>query len=226
MPAKNVLKQLSEECYYHVYNRGVDKNLIFNDDRDYQVFLYYLKLNLFPKDDPAYEKVSEKIHEYQKTDLEKKIDLLCFCLMPNHFHLLVYLKDSKSLPNLMRRVCNGYVGYFNKRWERVGPLFQSRYKAVMVDDEDQLLHLSRYIHMNPTLRGKTPAQSRINVYPYSSYSAFLGNIHIKWIKPNTILDYFRSGKSVGMKDMLSYQSFVEGFDEETSKAYIFGLTLE
>lgn len=226
MPAKNVLKQLAEGCYYHVYNRGVDKNIIFNDDRDYQVFLYYLKRNLFPIDDPGYEEISNKVRPCQMTDLEKKIDLLSFCLMPNHFHLIVYLKDKNSLPSLMRRVCNGYVSYFNKRWERVGPLFQSRYKAVLVDDEDQLLHLSRYIHLNPTLRGKTPAQSKLGIYPYSSYSAYLGNMHIKWLKPDTILDYFRSGKSMGMRDMLSYQSFVEGFDEETTKAYISGLTLE
>jgi len=226
MPAKNVLKQLAEGCYYHVYNRGVDKNIIFNDDRDYQVFLYYLKRNLFPADDPDYEEVSNKVRPCQRTDLEKRIDLLCFCLMPNHFHFIVYLKEKSSLPSLMRRVCNGYVSYFNKRWARVGPLFQSRYKAVLVDDEDQLLHLSRYIHLNPTLRGKTPAQSKLGIYPYSSYSAYLGSINIRWLKPDTVLDYFRSGRNIGAKDMLSYQSFVEGFDEEITKAYISGLTLE
>ncbi len=114
---------------------------------------------------------------------------------------------------MMNRIGTNYVMYFNKRYERVGPLFQGVYKAVMVESEEQLLHLSRYIHINP-LGIENKNFKKLIDYSYSSYGDYLGDRETNWLNSGEILSYFNSGKSTELKDYLSYQSFVEVYEEE------------
>ena len=199
MPAKNVIKQYLKNGYYHIYNRGVEKRTIFESDQDYKVFLRYLKEYLEPKDETSLRKelADVKIPWKEKNKILKKlllnnfykqIDLLCFCLMPNHFHLLVKQKTERGIEGFMKSFGTRYVLYFNKKHERVGGLFQNIYKAVLVKTDEQLLHLSRYIHLNPFPQG--PSLQRLEGYKYSSLPAYLGKWRAKWVKPNEILDYF------------------------------------
>ena len=131
------------------------------------------------------------------------ISFISYCLMPNHFHLLVKQKNATTIDTFMNSLCTRYAMYFNKKYKRVGVLFQDHYKAVRVASDEQLLHLSRYIHRNPIklLQGG-PLQS----YSYSSYQEYLGLRSSSWVASHLILDYFRKNKNASE----SYRSFVEG----------------
>ena len=160
MPAKNSIKEFISDSYYHLYNRGVEKRLIFQDEQDYSVFISYLKTYLVPKDleliNQTFSNPNSSPKDKDKAlkllrlnNFSKEIDLLVYCLMPNHFHLLVHQKSENSIDRFTNSIFTRYSMYFNKKYKRVGPLFQGLYKAVRVGSEEQLLWLSRYIHLNP-----------------------------------------------------------------------------
>lgn len=137
------MRHYEEDGYYHVYNRGVEKRIIFLDEQDYAVFLNLLKRHLSRK-----QHTDDRGAIYQS--YAGRIELLSYCLMPNHYHLLLYLNnDIKAIPELMRKVAGAYTSYFNKKHERVGPLFQGVYKASRITSGSYLLHITRYIHRNP-----------------------------------------------------------------------------
>lgn len=211
MPHRNTIRHFVENGIYHVYNRGVEKRIIFQDDQDYAVFLHLLKFYL----SPINPNQTHPFIEFQKfkivrprplANLENEVSLITYCLMPNHFHLLLKQTTSSGVTNLLRRVSTIYAMYFNKRYKRVGYLFQGKYKAVAVNEDSYLLHLSRYIHLNPSeLTGTDPVS-----YPYSSYAYYLGVKHATWVKPKIILDYFNKSELHPLfRSHQSYQDFVE-----------------
>lgn len=198
MPAKNALKTYVEKSYYHIYNRGINKEQIFLDEHDYKTFLSYLKLYLLVpclqgESSQAVLSPSKQLKNYAE-----QIKLAAYCLMPNHFHLLVWQNEADRINYFMRSLATKYVRYFNKKYERVGPVFQSVYKAVLIKDENQLLYLSKYIHRNPA--EILPARTLLVGYKYSSYGNYLGLFNQSWISP---LDFINR----------SYQAFVEENDE-------------
>ena len=218
MPARNIVKIYIENGFYHIYNRGVEKRDIFIDDQDYKVFLHFLKRYLtVPPESP------DRIQPGWKLDLFDKLILIAYCLMPNHFHLLIKQITKRVIADFMKALLNSYVRYFNEKYERVGPLFQGSYKGVLVDNEIYLLHLTRYIHLNPLeLNSKeVPPVDRWNLkeilekYPYSSYGDYLGKRHTSWVHPEEILAFFKTAQRTSLKDFLSYQSFVEDYKEDS-----------
>lgn len=220
MPAKNSLKFYIENGYYHIYNRGVEKRDIFLDENDYRMFLYQLKYYLgIPKEDDIKQK---------KRSIRSEIVLLGYCLMPNHFHLFIKQLTKTGMTKLLRAICTNYVCYFNKRYKRVGTLFQGKYKAALIENEPNLLHVSRYIHINPLELdrvGPWKGSDPLGQYPYSSYSFYLGLKAADWLNSNEILGYFKSAQKIHLRDILSYQSFVEDYPVD-SKDYIKNLALE
>lgn len=228
MPVKNAIKIYVPGCFYHVYNRGVEKRNIFLDNQDYQVFLFYLKSYLLPKElilkeidkrsDLSLEYKTEKVLEIQRLEnFNNRIELHCYVLMPNHYHLLLRQKEKRDLESFMRAINTRYSKYFNKKYNRVGPLFQSRYKAVLIKEENYFLHLSRYIHLNPKeiLEGK----KELLRYPWSSYPIYLREKNCLWVNREMILSYFKVKKGYGFS---SYQGFVEGhlnLSETEKKVY-------
>ena len=228
MPQKNTIRLFVADGFYHVYNRGVNKGDIFFDDQDHRVFLHLLKYYLSPiqsldKEHPLTDLI-EIVRPRPIANLEKEVDLVAYCLMPNHFHLLLKQNTVDGMTKLMRRVTTTFVLYMNKRHRRVGHLFQAKYKAALIEDEPYLLHVSRYIHTNPlALSGVT--RSDLVKYPYSSYPYYLGHKRAPWIKPQPILDFFQKTKSLPLIGSNSYQAFVETLDFTYPKA-IFGLLLD
>lgn len=200
MPRKNSLKIYVENGYYHVYNRGVEKRTIFEDERDFQFFLFLLKKFLLPKE--LWEKLPEGVPEWSLGELAKEIDLLAYCLMPNHFHLLIKQKTGKGMTKLMGKLGTTYGMYFNKKYKRVGSLFQGVYKAARIETDAQLKHVSRYIHLNSIELGIGKPED----YPYSSYPVYLGIKKMKWLKPEEILSGF---DETNKNKKLSYRYFVE-----------------
>ncbi len=237
MPSKNVIKIYVKDGIYHIYNRGVEKRKIFmdgQDHQDYRMFLYFLKRYLSSPEDSNQGKTS--LHSLQvrpvrnlppcrQSELYKEIRLLCYCLMPNHFHLMIQQLKERAITDFMRRLTNSYAKYFNEKYKRVGSLFQGRYKAVLVENEFYLLHLSRYIHANPRELFKNIRDFR--KYSYSSYLDYLGDRHTKWIYPKEILNYFEKQKGdLGDDEFSSYQNFVETYSEDENRSILKNLTLE
>lgn len=204
MPAKNAIKSYIANSYYHIYNRGVEKRKIFMDVQDRNVFLSYLKEYLLPKNEiNLHEKLSdpntsarEKARILRKLKLNNfsdEITLLCYCLMPNHFHFFIKQESANSIDRFMQSIGTRYTMYFNTRYKRVGSLFQAVYKAVLIQNEEQFVYLSKYIHKQAF---------KIN-YP-SSYEDFINIRNTEWVKPKEVLNFF-SGRVPG----LSYQSFIQ-----------------
>lgn len=209
MPSKNRVKIYAEDSFYHIYNRGVDKRTIFVDERDYGVFLSYLKTYLLPKDieglhallaNPAAgpQQKHQASRLLQLNNFYGDVDLVAYCLMPNHFHFLIHQQSADAIDKFMNSLGTRYAIYFNKRHHRVGTLFQDLYKAVSVTSDEQLLHLSRYIHRNPFSIEKNGEFRQP-----SSYPVYLGQTKQPWVHPKDILENF------AQEGFNSYQSFVE-----------------
>lgn len=184
MPGRHIYKHYLPQTYYHVYNRGVNKQAVFLDERDYTVFLGLLKRYLG-------ENVELNSNREPYPSYHGRVDLAAFCLMPNHFHLFVYQHDAEGMKQLLRSLTIAYSMYFNKRYKRVGPVFQQRYRAVIIDQEAQLLHISRYIHLNP---------KDYQNWKWSSLPYYKGEKSADWLKTGHVLDQF--------KDTADYLNFV------------------
>ena len=191
MPAKNSTKQYVENGYYHIYNRGVEKRVIFLDQQDYSVFLSYLKEYLLPKKEKnLHERLSnpqissvEKnkiLKSLQLNNFNQEITLLSYCLMPNHFHFFVKQKSVNTIDKFMNSLATRYTMYFNRKYNRVGSLYQDVYKAILISSEAHFLHLSRYIHKQALKLNNQPC----------SYPEYIGLRKTSWINPDEILSFF------------------------------------
>ncbi len=189
MPGRNLEKIYLEDAFYHIYNRGVNKQNIFIDDQDFSVFLNLLKRYL--GDAPVQD---QQGREYPW--LHKEIELLAYCLMPNHYHLLIHQNKSDAMTKLLKSLNTTYSMYFNKKYHRIGPLFETRFKASMITRDDYLMHISRYIHLNPRHYKK---------WAFSSLPYYLGVQSATWLKPKKILDLFDTKKD--------YSDFLTDFED-------------
>lgn len=215
MPARNTVKLYLENTFYHVYNRGVEGRDIFSDDQDYKVFLSYIKRYLT-------KTAQNEVQPRWRSDVVDKLQLVAYCLMPNHFHLLVKQKTTDGMTVFIKTLMNSYVRYFNQKYKRVGGLFQGVFKAVQILDEPYLLHLTRYIHLNPTdVNGMT--FDRLENY-YCSYGEYIGKRITQWLHTEEILSMFGS-QLIGMSSFSSYKEFVEKY-QGNSKEVLGGLILE
>ncbi len=197
MPSKNHIRQFEPESVYHVYNRGVNKCDIFLDQRDYAVFLSFLKYALLS--DSEQQRTADldisALSEAQRFNLRRlglagKVELLSFCLMPNHFHLLLYQHSPDGVTKIMRSIATGFSIYFNKRHKRVGALFQGKYKASKINSEAYWQHISRYIHLNPL-----DLMEDYKLYPYSSFRYYTRTHNAEWINTKLITELFFSIKN-------------------------------
>jgi len=190
MPSRNIIKEYGAEEFYHIYSRGVAKQRIFLDEQDYLFFLSLFKryLSTEPRHSPRHGL-------YPHFNL--RLDLLSYCLMPNHVHLLVYQRDATAMTDLLRATMTSYSRYFNRKYKRVGPVFQSRYKASRITTSSYLEHISRYIHLNPR---------QWQSYPYSSLQHFMSRRSPEWLHPQAILEIFNSK----LHDYLQFLQDYEG----------------
>lgn len=152
-----------EGGYFHSYNRGVNKSLIFLDEQDYENFIYRAKILLSLVPLPKRKKNGKCIR--LKPLLLNSLEILCYCLMPNHFHFLFKQNKVGAQKIFFRRLCTSYSIYFNKKYKRVGHVFQDIYKTKNVLDDNYLTQLTGYIHLNPS----DPFS-----WKYSSLSEYLG----------------------------------------------------
>ena len=200
MPSKYRIKEYVEGSYYHVFNRGVGKRCIYKDDEDYTVFTRLLARYLV-KERP----VDSSGREY--ADLRGQVELNAYCLMPNHFHMLVQLKEHEGMTKLMQGVCTAYTMYFNKKYKRVGPLFQDRFKASKIDNDAYLQHISRYIHLNP---------EDYKGWEYSSLKYYLDDSSVSWLTVAPIKSMFNSTQDYSnfLRDYKGYRATLKEIKHE------------
>ncbi|EKD85474.1 MAG: Transposase [uncultured bacterium] len=224
MPSKNRIKQYINNSYYHIYNRGVEKRLIFLDEQDYAVFLSYLKNYLLPKNETIlFEKLSDPSISFKEKDNTLKllrlnnffgeVTLLAYCLMPNHFHFFIKQNSAISMDKFMHSLGTRYSMYFNRKHKRVGSLYQDTYKAVSIASETQFIYLSKYIHKQALIHSTSkrihPKGETLQVDEQpSSYPEYLGKRKTEWVHPEEVLTYFSR-----TNPKLSYKAFVGEKDD-------------
>jgi len=194
MPGRNIAL-VNENCY-HVLNRGVASQKFFNCERDYYQFIdrmnYYRNNNL-PIGFAQLMDLPLRIKRDLLNQLEVKkdflIDIIAFCLMPNHFHLLLKQRTNNGISKFLSNLSNSFTRYYNVKHKRSGTLLQGRFKAILVKSDEQLIHLSRYIHLNPYSAGLIKTLSELKKYPYSSLKEFISN-HKGFCKPDIVKDQF------------------------------------
>ena len=192
--------------YYHIFNRGNNKQQTFLGTRDWIRFLFLI---IYLQSPITFPKISRQVSHFVKNrafdiednDMEKivkerNVELVNFVLMPNHFHLTVLEAKEDGIANYMQRVLCAYTKYFNTKHENSGHLFQGPYKAVHIKDSEQLLYLSTYIHKNP--KELSEWKNREHLYPWSSYQDYTKeNRWGKLLQHNIILDQFSNKQEYG-----------------------------
>lgn len=171
MPSRKIV--FAKGCYYHIFNRGVNRENIFASSQHYYHCLKLVKTNF---------------HKFN-------ISMIAYCLMPNHYHFLVRVDGYDSLSKCLGFTFDAYAQSFNKSTGRVGTLFQDRFKAIQVEDESYLLHLCRYIHLNPM---EADLVKQPEDWLFSNY--------LEWIKK-------RNGNLVDHSFITSYFPLIEDYIE-------------
>ncbi len=177
MPMRHVPLVTGE--YYHIYNRGVDRSSVFRNVSDYRHFLLGLDFYRFTNCPTKLSLYSiapldkQRIIREAQNESGKHVSLYAYALMPNHFHLLVRQEQDEGIHTFLFRAMNSYARYFNTKRKRVGPVFQGNFQAVRIESDEQLLHVSRYIHLNPVVSG-IETLSTLATSLYTSYSCYMG----------------------------------------------------
>lgn len=165
---------------YHVFNRGVEKRPTFTDKKEYERAIksisYYRfnNLTLSLAEALKLEKEKRNLFFLELNEKGKElVEIICYCLMPNHFHLLLRQLENDGIKKFLSNFSNSYTRYFNTKKSRVGPLFQGIFKSVRIEDNDQLIYVSRYIHINP-VTSFVIEENSLEKYPWSSIGEYLG----------------------------------------------------
>lgn len=180
---------------YHVYNRGVEKRVVFLDERDHSRFVHHLyELN----DSKPVRNVhyflnhktgnveARKIFGTQKRDV--LVEILVFTLMPNHFHLMLRQVQENGIVRFMQKLGTGYTMYFNKKYDRVGCLFQGPFKAAHITEDAHLIHLPYYIHTNPLpLNSSMHPVQYLEKYKWSSFLDYIGIQNFPYVTKRAFL---------------------------------------
>jgi REP element-mobilizing transposase RayT len=181
MPSRNTVREYDAPAYYHVYNRGAAGAAIFRDTQDKRKFVTLLERYL---DDS-----NESYSTYE-------IELLAYCVMGNHFHLLVYQEEFEDeITRFMRSVSTAYSMYYNLKYKNLGHVFQSVFRASRITNEAYLAHITRYIHLNP---------KHYLAYRWSSLPYYLGTPAPVWLCPKHINDMSPN----------KYRQFLEDYDDK------------
>ncbi|NCO44468.1 hypothetical protein GW888_00105 [Candidatus Wolfebacteria bacterium] len=218
---------------YHIYNRGIEQRNIFLDDDDRLRFIH--DLFEFNDENPtinlAYhfgQKQSKEVGlpKIERVPRKLLIDLLIFCLMPNHFHLMIKQQKEGGITAFMRKLGTGYTNYFNKKYNRVGHLLQGKYKIVHANQESHFIHLPYYIHLNPLdadfpewrerkIKNYKKAMKFIENYRWSSFQDYIGIKNFPSVTQREFLLKFFEGPAQYKKDVANW---LKNIDPEEIKS--------
>ena len=190
----------AEGEHYHIYSRGVEKRKIFLNIKDYDRFmalLYIMNQDLSFRMDNFLQVHKNNLGEIFKEEREKTlVSILGYCLMPNHFHLILHEHTEGGISKFMNKLLTAYSMYFNIKYERSGPLFNHPFRSEHINNESQYLYIFSYVHLNPLsiidkkwkeigVKNKKEAKEFLKQYQFSSYLDFTGTNRAE----STILDF-------------------------------------
>ena len=196
--------------YYHIYNRGVDKRLIIKDSEDTERFIQ--SLEFFNSKEPV-RSLREVISSKNSKDIKSNnalVEIICYGLNPNHYHLLLKEINDGGISEFMKRIGGGYTWYFNNKHKRSGSLFQGTFKSVHIKSNEQLLHISVYISLNDKVHKISKISSKTAGKIKSSWNEYLGKNNESICSKKIILEQFKSVKD--------YKDFAESSLKEILKA--------
>lgn len=203
--------------YYHIYNRGNSKQKVFHDKEDYLRFISLLYISNTNENFNLYD--LNRISNFNIYELEIKNPMIAigaYCLMPNHFHILIKEIKEGGISKFMQKLSTAYVMYYNKKYVRNGGLFEGKFKSVHIEDDIQMKYLFSYIHLNPIkliqkdwkkegIKDSKKSLDYLSNYFYSSYQDFLleKRIQSKILNINNFPKYFPK-KSLFIKEILEW----------------------
>ncbi len=199
---------------YHLFNRGIDRRTTFTSKKEYQRVLQVITFYQFQHPSISLSRFLTLSNERRdsllsqlKKQNQKLVLIHAFCLMPNHFHFLVRQLANNGISRFMSQLQNSYTRYFNTVHQRVGPLFLDQFKAVRIETDEQLIHVSRYIHLNPYTSFVLKNLEEIFVYPYSSLHEYFDDEIDTICDTKDIKSYFEEKKDYKkfICDQASYQ---------------------
>jgi len=191
--------ELVNGCYYHVFNKSISGFKIFLNNHEYERMINTFKYYQFENEYLAFSEFKSLKHaDNSRFDDDKIVKIVAYCLMPTHIHLvLTQLKDD-GISKFMRRVSNSYSRYFNIKHKRKGPLWQGRFRNVLVENDEQLQHLTRYVHLNPVTANIV---KRPEDWKASSY--------LEYVSEDGLNGYLCAYMDVLDIDPVQYRKFVE-----------------
>jgi putative transposase len=195
--------------HYHVFNRGTEKRTVYQNEIDIERF--FLSMQEFNSDKPIgsiYENSFRKANPQLGGRTTKLVNIICYCLNPNHFHLLLEQRADGGISNFIKKLSGGYTRYFNQKYKRSGVLFQGKFKSVHIDSNEYLLHVSAYINLNNQLKGTTLPLSK------SSWSEYVGKTTDKICKTDIVLEQFNNPKEYEKFAIDSLHDIVERKKQE------------
>jgi len=219
---------LVSESIYHVYNRGVEKRQLFMNAKDYLRFIKCLCL--FNDSKPILNaEYKFKNLDNIATSRNMLVDILVFCLMPNHFHLLLRQREKNGITKFMRKLCVGYANYFNVKYERVGGLFQGRFKSVLIQRDSQFTYIPYYIHLNPLdlimpdwrengVGKLSQATNFLDSYKWSSHIDYLDQSNFPFVSQRELLSEYFGGSASYKRD---FNAFIKDFNFSDSDISLF-----
>lgn len=183
--------------YYHIFNRGISHQLTYMQKKDYERFLLCLSYYLYRNTPYKLARLLQlpldernNILNALKKENDRNITICSYALMPNHFHLLVRQEKENGISETLKHISDAYTRYFNTKYKRYGPLYQGAFKAARIETDEQFLHVSRYIHLNP-LVNYVVKESQFLSYTWSSLPYFISGKQIM-VDAKPILAHFQS----------------------------------
>jgi len=172
--------EFHQDCYYHIYNRGCNREDIFYIDENYRYLI-------------------RKMHKYM---VDKDVSTIAYCLMPNHYHFLLFQKSARSVGKIVQYIFNGYTKAFNEMYHRTGTLFEGPFKAKLINKFGHIPHICRYIHRNPL---EAKLVERLEDWDFSNYPEWIGKRNSPLVDHVFIQEHFLTGKEYE-KYVLEYRS--------------------
>jgi len=182
---------LVNDEYYHIFNRGVEKRKVFSNHADHLRFIDSIldfnskvpswRIKDLKSSNPSLIEVEPRLED-------QLVEIVAYCLNPNHFHLIVKQKKDNGISEFMRKVGTGYTMYFNKKYKRSGVLFQGRFKSVLITSNEQLIYTSAYVNCNCEIHNIAPVKN----YPWSSFGEYLGLNNNIVCQKESVLGQFRN----------------------------------
>ncbi len=188
---------------YHVFNRSIARQPIFLNQRDYERMLDVLYFYSFERPKLRFSHYHRLSNNQRKAFLEdlvknnkRLVDILAFCFMPNHIHLLLKGLHEKGISTFMTNLQHSYAKYFNIKNKRTGSVFQAMFKIKRIETDEQLLHVSRYIHLNPLTSYILKDIEQLENYPWTSYTDYIDNRQTSILNKDYLIGFFQSKKEL------------------------------